>query len=104
MNRVVNFKETFLVAILTSLLIACGNPTKKSGVDKSIQELSDSVNIEYSEVIEGTQSSDYLKIVGDSVEIPSFEIELILSDKAEEKLKTDKINYCSGIFYILPGR
>ena len=90
MNRVINFKKTFILAISASLFIACGgNAAKKSGIDTSIMELSDSVNIEYPEVVEEYQNSGYLKIVGDSVEIPSFEIELILSDKAEEKLKTD---------------
>ena len=89
MNRVINFKKIVILAILTSLLIACSNPTKKGSVDNSIRELSDSVNIEYPEVIEEHQRSDYLKIVGDSVEIPYFEIELKLSDKAEKKLKTD---------------
>jgi len=40
------------------------------------------------EISEEFQNSGYLKIVGDSVEIPSFEIALKLSEKAEEKLKT----------------
>ena len=88
-NRIIIFKKTCILAISTSLLIACGNPTKKSGVEKSIAVLSDSENIEIPVVIEENQSSGYLKIVGDSVEIPSFEIALKLSDKAEEKLKAD---------------
>ncbi|MCL2312673.1 MAG: hypothetical protein FWC41_09370 [Firmicutes bacterium] len=52
-------KNLILVSI-AGLFIACGNP-----------------------------DSGYLKIVGDTVEIPAFEIALKLSDKAEEKLKTD---------------
>ena len=84
-----NFTRTLILTILTGLLITCGNSTKKSNVDKIIQEKSDTVNIEHSEVIEEFQNSGYLKIVGDLVEIPYFEIELKLSEKAEEKLKTD---------------
>ena len=47
-------------------------------------------------------SNDYLQITGDSVEIPSFEIEVSFSPKAEEKLKTMKETiivaaYFSGI-------
>ncbi|MEO8149306.1 MAG: hypothetical protein ABI723_16795 [Bacteroidia bacterium] len=33
---------------------------------------------------------NYLKVVGDSVEVPSFEIEVTLNKKAEEKLSNDK--------------
>ena len=84
-----NFTKILFLTILTGLLITCGNSTKKSNVDKLIQEKLDTVNIEHSEVIEEFQSSGYLKIVGDLVEIPYFEIELKLSEKAEEKLKTD---------------
>ena len=40
---------------MAGLLIACGNPTKKNNVEKSILKLSDSVNIEHSDVIEQTQ-------------------------------------------------
>lgn len=48
------------------------------------------------------KSTDYLNFTADSVEIPSFEIQLSLSSKAEEKLKTAKETvivaaYFSGI-------
>ena len=81
--------KTLSLVCIAGLLIACGNPTKTNNVEKSILKLSDSINIEHSDVIEQTQNSDYLKIVGDSVEIPYFEIELKLSNKAEDKLKTN---------------
>ena len=84
-----NFTKILILTILSGLLIACGNSTKKSSVGKLIQEKTDTVNIEHSEVIEEFQNSGYLKIVGDLVEVPYFEIELKLSEKAEEKLKTD---------------
>ena len=74
MNRAIIFSKIFILIIF---FFACGNPAKKNSIDKSAIELSDSINTEY------------LKIVGDSVEIPYFEIELKLSDKAEKKLKTD---------------
>ncbi len=45
-------------------------------------------------------STSYLKIVGDSIEIPSFEIALKLSENAEEKLKKDKETIIvKAIFY-----
>ena len=84
-----NFTKILILIILSGLLIACGNSTKKSNVGKLIQEKTDTLNIEHSEVIEEFQNSGYLKIVGDLVEVPYFEIELKLSEKAEEKLKTD---------------
>ena len=78
-------RRAFASLILVGLLIAC-NSAKKDNTDNS-QILSDSTDIEQTEQL---QNSDCLKIVGDSVEIPSFEIELKLSEKAEEKLKNDK--------------
>ena len=81
--------KILILISLTGLLIACGNPTKKNETDKLIRDLSDSVNVEKPEIIEQVQNADYLKIVGDSVEIPFFEIELKLSEKAEKKLKAD---------------
>ena len=86
--KAMNFLKTVVLMSVMGLLTACGNPTKKSNVNESIRE-SDSVNPEYSERIEKSQDSGYLKIVGDSVEIPFFEIELKLSEKAEKKLKND---------------
>ncbi len=49
-----------------------------------------------------SNSNDYLRFTGDSIEMPPFEIELSLSAKAEEKLKTIKETiivaaYFSGI-------
>ena len=86
--KTMNFIK-ILILILMSLVVACSNPKKKNNVDESIQDLLDSPNIEHSEEIGKLQDSGYLKIVGDSVEIPWFEIELKLSEKAEEKLKAD---------------
>jgi hypothetical protein len=62
----------FILVSMVGLLIACSNPTTKNN-----------------DPVEQTQCSDYLKIIGDSVEIPYFEIELNLSEKAEEKLKAN---------------
>ena len=81
-------KEVILMSA-TGLLMACNNPIKENNVDKLDQDLSNSVDIEHPELVEESQNLDYLKIIGDSVEIPFFEIELKLSKKAEEKLKTD---------------
>lgn len=81
------FMKTLILVSMVCLLMACVacSKSKKNNVDES---LSDSANTEHSDMLE-SQSLDYLKIVGDSVEIPFFEIELNLSKKAEEKLKTD---------------
>lgn len=73
-------QRTLILVSITVLLTACGNFGQKKP---------DVVNLEHPDANEQTQNSDYLKIVGDSVEIPFFEIELNLSEKAEAKLKTD---------------
>ena len=78
-----------IIVSLAGLVTACGNITRKSNIDTSNVELSDDVKAGQSELIDEFENSNYLKIVGDSVEIPWFEIELKLSDKAEEKLKAD---------------
>ena len=101
MMKGMNFLKALALLSLTGLLIACANPTKKSNVNELIREL-DSVNTEHSEVIEKSQNSGYLKIVGDSVEIPYFEIELKLSEKAEEKLKKDNESVIVKAFLISP--
>ena len=85
MTKNSKFKRIFILINLIGLLIACGNLSNKGNDSEEV----DSVNIEHSEAIENKQESDYMKIVGDSVEIPYFEIKLELSKKAEEKLKTD---------------
>ena len=78
-----------IIVCLSGLVLACGNMTRKSNIDTSNVELSDDVNTGQSELNEEFENTGYLKIIGDYVEIPWFEIELKLSDKAEEKLKAD---------------
>ena len=88
-NIVMKTMNFIKVLILTSLVVACGNTKKKNNVDESMQDLLGSANIEHSEKIGEIPSSGYFKIIGDSVEIPYFEVKLELSEKAEEKLKLD---------------
>jgi hypothetical protein len=84
-------KVLILISVIV-LLISCSNPTKNN---LDISELQDTITIEQDstkdikDLMKVVHISDYLKIVSDSVEIPFFEIELKLSKKAEEKLKTD---------------
>jgi len=87
-------KRTILpvTAALIISAVSCG----QSAQQKTAAEQPESL-----EISEESQNSGYLKIVGDSVEIPSFEIALKLSEKAEEKLKADTesvvvIAYFSG--------
>lgn len=46
-----------------------------------------------------SKDSNYLQIVGDSIEIRPFEIEVSLSPKAEEKLKEDKETVIVAAFF-----
>jgi hypothetical protein len=87
-NKMKPSERTWFIVCL-GLLIACSNPTKKNSVDESNPKFLNSFCNEDSEINIQTQSFDYLQIVGDSVLIPSFEIELKLSTKAEEKLKAE---------------
>lgn len=78
-----------ILTILTGLLIACNNSTPKNNSESQDLTQADSIRKGQSELIEQKLDTNYLIKVGDSVEIPSFEIELKLSEKAEEKLKND---------------
>jgi len=75
--------------VLIGLLISCNESTQKNNSDSLAQTQIDSISKEKPKLIEQKQVLDYLKIIGDSVEIPSFDIELKLSQKAEKKLKND---------------
>jgi hypothetical protein len=77
--------KIFAFFIISGLLISCGNSVKKENMDIPVQ-----VSTEQTEPIEQIYYSDFLKTNGDLVEIPSFEIELELSEKAEKKLTQDK--------------
>jgi len=74
-------KIAYILTII--LLTACGNSTKQNNVEG---ELLDSVIVEFADEC---QKLNYLQIIGDFVEIPWFEIVVELSEKAEEKLKTN---------------
>ena len=67
-----------MVSTLLIFAASCGQSAQKKTAPEQTKSL---------EVSEEPQNSGYLKMVGDFVEIPSFEIALTLSEKAEEKLK-----------------
>lgn len=77
-------KNLILISLMV-FVISCSNPVKRNNADKSIQNFA----VPISESTEQKEDFGYLKLIGDSLEIPFFEIELKLSEKAEEKLKTD---------------
>ena len=77
--------KVFVLIIISGLLISCGNSIKKGNMDDPVQ-----VSTEHIEPIEHNYNLDFVKINGDLVEIPFFEIQVELSEKAERKLKQDK--------------
>ena len=86
-------KILFVVAIF----ISCSSPGKEKELIKK-----DSIPEFKKEESKLVAVTDYFKVVGDSAEIPSFEIQVDLSEKAEKKLKNKKESiivaaYFSGI-------
>ena len=81
--------RNLILIILTGLIFGCTSATNKNTKENSIQTKNDSTDKKQVDINTHDLDSNYLKIVGDSVEIPSFEIELKLSEKAEGKLKID---------------
>jgi hypothetical protein len=104
--------KIFVLIIIIGTLLSCRNSTKKSNATESVQVPQNSISIDHIEPSEQIHESvqvlpsfvsidhirpteqihdlDYLKINGDLVEIPIFEIELFLSYIAEKKLMDDK--------------
>ena len=78
-----------IFTVLIGLLISYNESTQRNNSDSLDQTQTDLINKEKSKLIEQKQGLNYLKIIGDSVEIPSFDIELKLSEKAEKKLKNN---------------
>jgi len=73
-------KLLFITVVIMISALSCGQNSQKQVAVEQAESM---------EISEDIQDPGYLKIVGDSVEIPSFEIVLKLSEKAEEKLKAD---------------
>jgi hypothetical protein len=80
--------KTYLTLLPFALLFSCASHDVHSRAN-IVKSHTDSV-LGPSEKSNGSKDSNYLKILGDSVEIPPFEIEVSLSPKAEEKLKEGK--------------
>ena len=81
--------------MIIGLLTSCGNSTKKSNTDNPVQ-----VSTGHTEPTEHIYNVDFVKIKGDLVEIPDFEIELELSEKAERKLRQDKESVIVTAYFI----
>ena len=77
-----SFIKIFFAVII---FISCSQPVKEKNQPKT-----DTVPVAKKEDNKPVAISDYFKVVGDSAEIPSFEIEVKLSEKAEKKLKDKK--------------
>lgn len=82
--------------ILSILYCACSSPSTEKGTDK----INDSTSIVKGKSIRPV--TDYFKPVGDSAEIPSFDIIVQLDDKAEKKIASKNESvivaaYFSGI-------
>lgn len=82
----------FSILYLTMVFIFSCSPQNEKQKDKEQSK---------NDTLVPNKDNDVL-FIGDSVEIPSFEIEVILSNKAEEKIKTNKETiivaaYFSGI-------
>ncbi|MFB9080914.1 hypothetical protein ACFFLS_22465 [Flavobacterium procerum] len=74
-------KNIFYLIIIFIVISACNNNSNadKTKISKANSEINQNK----------IAKSEKLKIVGDSIEIPSFEIEIDLSKKAEEKLRSE---------------
>ena len=77
-----SFMKLFLAS---AFLFSCSQPVKQKDETKK-----DTLAVVKKEDNKPAAISDYFKVVGDSAEIPPFEIEVKLSDKAEKKLKDKK--------------
>ena len=74
--------KIFLIALI---FISCSSPATKK-----VPSTNDSIPAIKKEDSKPVSISDYFKVVGDSAEIPAFEIQVDLSEKAEKKLKDKK--------------
>ena len=74
------------IFLITLLFISCSSPAKEKNVFKN----NDTIPVIKKEDSKPVPVSDYFKVAGDSAEIPTFEIQVELSDKAEKKLKDQK--------------
>ena len=74
-------KNIFYLIILFVIVSSCNNNSKKENIKVKLDEITKK---------DENVKSEKAKIIGDSLEIPSFEIDLNLSEKAEKKLEKDK--------------
>jgi hypothetical protein len=74
--------KIFFIAVI---LISCSSPTKEKEQPKN-----DSIPVVKKDDNKPVPVTDYFKVVGDSAEIPPFEIQVELSEKAEKEIKEKK--------------
>ena len=80
--------KSYLTLLPLVLLFSCASHDAHSYTN--IAKIPSDSALGRSETSVSSRDANYLKVSGDSVEIPAFEIEIKLSPKAEEKLKQDK--------------
>lgn len=85
-----NYMKILNLIILTGLIISCNFQTRKNKQENSIQPINDSINNNHIVLNKTKPTIDYLEVVGDSIIIPAFEIEVLLNEKAEKKIKLNK--------------
>lgn len=73
------------ILLISVILISCSQPTK----EKEKPEY-DTLLVTKLKTEKPVNVSDYFKVIGDSAEIPSFEIEIQLSEKAGKLLEQKK--------------
>ncbi len=77
-----SFLKIFSVIVI---FLSCSQPVKEKEQSKT-----DTIPVVKKEDSKPAAISDYFKVIGDSAVIPSFEIEVKLSEKAEKELKSKK--------------
>lgn len=78
-------KISVIVLFISVTFISCSQPTKEKEKPEP-----DTLLVTKPKAEKPVTVSDYFKVVGDSATIPSFDIEVQLSEKAEKKLKDKK--------------
>ena len=73
------------IVFASAVFFSCSQPVKQKEETKT-----NTVAVIKKEDDKPVAISEYFKVVGDSAEIPSFQIEVRLSEKAEKKLKDKK--------------
>ena len=93
-------RSSLKIFLLVILLNACSSPAdkKQTGDEKPAVDSSTTVT-KPADIPIPVAMVDGYKVVGDSLEIPAFQIELQLSDRAEQKLKSKNESVIVSAYY-----